>query len=70
MLSNNFALCKIVLNKYTIVLSVQFVSYCQAEHAGALVTVWCQLLTLQVGTELRTPQMLSGKRKWPVRTLS
>jgi len=65
MLSNNFAICKIILNKYNIVFNVQFLSYCQAGQAGALVTIWCQLLTLQVGTVLKTPQMLTGKRKWP-----
>jgi len=65
MLSNNFAPCKIVLNKYNIVFSMQFVSYCQAGQAGALVTVCCVLLTVQVGTELKTPQVLTGKRKWP-----
>jgi len=43
---------------------MQFVSYCEAGLTGALVKVWCPLLTVQVGTELKTPQMLTGKRKW------
>jgi len=64
MLSNNFALCKIIPNKYNSVFSMQFVSYCEAGQTGALVEVWCQLLTVQVGTELKTPQMMTGKRKW------
>ena len=61
MLSNNFALCKNTLNKYTTVFSTQYVSYCQP---WASLSVWCQLLTAQVETELKTPQMLTGKREW------
>jgi hypothetical protein len=34
-----------------------------------LVTVWWQLLSLQARTELKTPQTMSGKRKWRDRTL-
>jgi len=49
---------------------MQFVSYCEAGLTGALVKVWCPLLTVQVGTELKTPQMLTGKRKWRDWTLS
>jgi hypothetical protein len=98
MLSNNSALCKTILNKYNIVFSMHFFSYCHRFHvrmlktfehkvfhylvfanlplsdaalqyriagqAGALLTLWCQLLTLQVGVEIKTPQTLTGKRKW------
>jgi hypothetical protein len=35
-----------------------------AGQAGALVIVWCQLLTVQVGTEFKTQQSLTGKRQW------
>ena len=67
MLRNKFGVCKIMLN---IVFSMQFVSYCPAGQAGASVAVCCQLLTVQAGTELKTPQMLNGKRKWCDLTLS
>jgi hypothetical protein len=35
-----------------------------AGQAATSGTVWCQLLTVWVGTELKTPQTLTGKRKW------
>jgi len=42
MLSDNFALCKTILNKHNIVFSMQFVSYGHSFRVRMLKTFWTQ----------------------------